>query len=103
MFLLVAVPEDPVRELGAAVNDHVVAQTFDFQSPTVSRVEQVHFQDDQFNADLTQVLGYLNFSSGKPDTKTLAALNRLYGRAVPGTPYEGLPAYLQSPPVASQI
>ncbi|MGN6545364.1 MAG: hypothetical protein ACTHK7_09980 [Aureliella sp.] len=61
----------------------------------MSCVEQVHFQDDQFNADLTQVLGYLNFSSGKPDTKTLAALNRLYARAVPGTPYEGLPAYLQ--------
>ncbi len=59
-------------------------------------VEQLHNQDDaQFNADLIQVLGYLNFSAGKPDIKTLAALNRLYGRAVPGTPYEGLPAYLQ--------
>lgn len=54
------------------------------------------WQDDaQFNADLTQVLGYLNFSAGKPDAKTLSALNRLYGRAVPRTPFEGLPAYLQ--------
>lgn len=76
-------------------NDHVETQTSEFELPTVSRLEQVHFQDDQFNADLTQVLGYLNFSAGKPDIKTLAALNRLYGRAVPGTPYEGLPAYLQ--------
>lgn len=57
---------------------------------------QVQFPDDaRFQADLTQVLGYLNFSSGKPDTKTLSALNRLYELAVPGTPYEGLPAYLQ--------
>ncbi len=39
--------------------------------------------------------GYLNFSAGKPDIKTLAALNRLYGRAVPRTPFEGLPAYIQ--------
>lgn len=59
-------------------------------------VEQQQPPDDaKFNGDLTQVLGYLNFSSGKPDIKTLSALNRLYGRAVPGTPYEGLPAYLQ--------
>ncbi|MCC6510420.1 MAG: hypothetical protein IT423_15060 [Pirellulaceae bacterium] len=63
---------------------------------TVTGVAQVQLQDDaQFNADLTQVLGYLNFSSGKPDPKTLSALNRLYGRAVPRTPFEGLPAYLQ--------
>lgn len=59
-------------------------------------MERVLPQDDaEFLADVTQVLGYLNFSSGKSDGKTLGALNRLYGRAVPGTPYEGLPAYLQ--------
>ena len=58
-------------------------------------LEQPWQDDAQFNADLTQVLGYLNFSAGKPDTKTLSALNRLYGRAVPRTPFEGLPAYLQ--------
>ncbi len=63
--------------------------------PPVSAVEPLQPSDQSFQADLTQVLGYLNFSSGKPDLKTLAALNRLYGRAVPGTPYEGLPAYLQ--------
>lgn len=45
--------------------------------------------------DLRQVLGFLNFSSGKIDFKTLAALNRLYARAVPTTPFEGLPAWLQ--------
>ncbi len=58
-------------------------------------LEQPWQDDVQFNADLTQVLGYLNFSAGKPDPKTLSALNRLYGRAVPRTPFEGLPAYLQ--------
>ena len=58
-------------------------------------LEQPWQDDAQFNADLTQVLGYLNFSAGKPDSKTLSALNRLYGRAVPRTPFEGLPAYLQ--------
>ncbi len=58
-------------------------------------LEQPWQDDAQFNADLTQVLGYLNFSAGKPDNKTLSALNRLYGRAVPRTPFEGLPAYLQ--------
>lgn len=58
-------------------------------------LEQPSQDDAQFNADLTQVLGYLNFSAGKPDPKTLSALNRLYGRAVPRTPFEGLPAYLQ--------
>ncbi len=45
--------------------------------------------------DLKQVLGYLNFSSGKIDPKTLAALNRIYSRAVPTSPFEGLPAWLQ--------
>jgi hypothetical protein len=45
--------------------------------------------------DLVQVLGYLNFSSGQPESKTLAALNRIYARALPGGPYEGMPAWLQ--------
>ena len=49
--------------------------------------------------DLAHVLGYLNFSSGKSDPKSLAALNRLYGLAlagVPGqySPYAGLPPWL---------
>jgi hypothetical protein len=62
----------------------------------MTSVEQVLPQDDpQFNADLRQVLGYLNFSSGKSELKTLQALNRLYAHALPGSPYEGLPAYLQ--------
>lgn len=50
---------------------------------------------DTLTEDLRQVLGWLNFSSGKIDLKTLAALNRLYARAVPAGPYEGLPAWLQ--------
>jgi hypothetical protein len=49
--------------------------------------------------DLAHVLGYLNFSSGKSDPKSLAALNRLYGWALAGapkqySPYAGLPAWL---------
>ncbi len=49
--------------------------------------------------DLVQVLGYMNFSSGKPDGKTLGALNRLYGwaiagNAIPGRPFAGMPAWL---------
>ena len=49
--------------------------------------------------DLAHVLGYLNFSSGKSDPKSLAALNRLYGLALAGTPgqitpYAGLPPWL---------
>lgn len=51
--------------------------------------------DLSFEADLAQVLGYLNFSAGKPDPKTLGALNRIYSRALPGGPYAGLPAWLQ--------
>jgi hypothetical protein len=49
--------------------------------------------------DLSQVLGYLNFSSGKPDSKFLSALNRLYDQALRGSagqysPYTGLPPWL---------
>lgn len=49
--------------------------------------------------DLVHVLGYLNFSSGKSDPRSLAALNRLYGWAVAGSPqkyspYAGLPPWL---------
>lgn len=50
---------------------------------------------DSLNSDLVQVLGYLNFSSGKAELKTLAALNRIYSHALPGGPYEGMPAWLQ--------
>lgn len=45
--------------------------------------------------DLVQILGYLNFSTGKIDPKTLAALNRIYSAAMPGSPFEGMPAWLQ--------
>lgn len=45
--------------------------------------------------DLVQILGYLNFSSGHPESKTLSALNRIYEGALPGGPYEGMPAWLQ--------
>lgn len=47
------------------------------------------------DADLVQVLGYLNFSSGQAELKTLAALNRIYEQALPGGPFEGMPAWLQ--------
>lgn len=60
------------------------------------RVDRPYCADDlELEADLAQVLGYLNFSAGKPDAKTLAALNRVYARALPGGPYTGLPAWLQ--------
>ncbi len=54
---------------------------------------------DGRDEDLVHVLGYLNFSSGKSDPKSLAALNRLYGLALAGTPgqyspYAGLPPWL---------
>ncbi len=52
-------------------------------------------EDDPKTLDLVQVLGYLNFSSGKPDPKTLCSLNRLYAAALPGSPYAGMPAWLQ--------
>ncbi len=50
---------------------------------------------ESIDAELVQVLGYLNFSSGKVDPKTLAALNRIYAHALPGGPFEGMPAWLQ--------
>ena len=60
------------------------------------RVDERHDDnEDQFDQDLVQILGYLNFSSGAVDLKTVAALNRVYGRAVPGGPFEGMPAWLQ--------
>ena len=48
--------------------------------------------------DLNQVLGYLNFSSGKSDLKFLSALNRLYLSALDGgdrSVYAGMPAWLK--------
>jgi hypothetical protein len=49
--------------------------------------------------DPLQVLGYLNFSSGKSDPKFLTKMNRIYGRALVGpsgqsSPYAGLPPWL---------
>ena len=47
--------------------------------------------------DLNQVLGYLNFSSGKSDLKFLSALNRLYLSALDGghrSVDAGMPAWL---------
>ena len=49
--------------------------------------------------DLVQVLGYLHFSSGNPDPRSLQAFNRLYGWALAGgpystSPYAGMPAWL---------
>lgn len=59
-------------------------------------VENSHRKEDDWRTeDLVQVLGYLNFSSGKTDYKTLQALNRLYRAALAGNPYEGMPAWLQ--------
>ena len=47
------------------------------------------------SADLTQLLGYMNFSAGRMDPAALAAINRLYADALLGNPYEGMPAWLQ--------
>ncbi|XZE33429.1 hypothetical protein SH501x_004213 [Pirellulaceae bacterium SH501] len=54
---------------------------------------------DRRDEDLVHVLGYLNFSSGKSDPKSLAALNRLYSLAVAGAPeqfkpFTGLPPWM---------
>ena len=51
-----------------------------------------------YTEDLSRVLGYLNFSSGKPDCKFLTALNRLYREALQGedkSPFAGLPAWMK--------
>ena len=64
--------------------------------PDVVRVDRPNCAEDlELEANLAQVLGYLNFSAGKPDAKTLGALNRIYAHALPGGPYRGLPAWLQ--------
>lgn len=49
----------------------------------------------ELSANLMQVLGYLNFSTGPIDHKTLAAMNQIYSAALPGGPFEGMPAWLQ--------
>ncbi len=64
------------------------------------RVDRPNCADDKaLEADLAQVLGYLNFSAGKPDAKTLGALNRIYARALPESPpespYAGMPPWVQ--------
>ncbi len=43
---------------------------------------------------LQQVVGYLNYSGGTSDPKTLAAWNTLYATAVRGKPLSGPPAWL---------
>ena len=43
---------------------------------------------------LHQVVGYLNFSGGTSDPKTLAAWNTMYAAAVQGKPLSGPPAWL---------
>lgn len=43
---------------------------------------------------LHQVVSYLNFSSGTPDPKTLAAWNHLFAEASEGQPLAGPPAWL---------
>jgi hypothetical protein len=52
-------------------------------------------KDCDRNEELTQLLGYMNFSSGPMDARILAASNRLYADAITGNPFEGLPAWLQ--------
>lgn len=55
----------------------------------------VRRNDSDRMEDLTQLLGYMNFSTGSMDAPVLAAINRLYEDAISGNPYEGLPAWLQ--------
>lgn len=43
---------------------------------------------------ITQVVGYLNFSSGNSDPATLANLNFLHGMAAAGDPFSGMPPWL---------
>ena len=48
--------------------------------------------------DLNQILGYLNFSSGKSDPRFLSSMNRLYAAAIAGgdaSVFAGLPAWLK--------
>lgn len=43
---------------------------------------------------ITQVVGYVNFSSGNSDPATLANLNHLHGLAAAGDPFSGMPPWL---------
>jgi hypothetical protein len=52
-------------------------------------------EDFDRNEDLTQLLGYMNFSSGLMDASLLGAINRVYSDALPGNPFEGMPGWLQ--------
>ncbi|MBX3423321.1 MAG: hypothetical protein KF752_17315 [Pirellulaceae bacterium] len=51
--------------------------------------------DTQRGEDLTQLLGYMNFSSSTMDAALLSACNRIYADALPGNPYAGMPAWLK--------
>lgn len=52
--------------------------------------------DSVLGEDLVQLLGYMNFSSGKMEAPLLAAINRVYADALPSrNPYQGMPSWLQ--------
>ncbi len=61
----------------------------------VGLLDQMRRNDSDRNEDLTQTLGYINFSSSGMDAPVLAAINRLYADALADNPFEGLPAWLQ--------
>ena len=69
----------------------------DERAAGADRPEAVLMESERIE-DLNQVLGYLNFSSGKSDLKFLSALNRLYLSALDGgdrSVYAGMPAWLK--------
>lgn len=81
----------PLRDIPSAFNDRCWSK----QSGNIRVDERSCDDKNTLTDDLRQVLGYLNFSAGKIDLKTLASLNRMYAAAVPTTPFEGMPAWLQ--------
>lgn len=57
----------------------------------------------ELDSELDRVLGYLNFSSGKPDPKFLAAMNRLYAKAIEGGDFaQSSPAPQSQPTTQTQ-
>ncbi len=53
--------------------------------------------DSELGEDIVQLLGYMNFSSGKMESPLLAAVNRIYADALPSqNPYQGMPSWLQT-------
>jgi hypothetical protein len=52
--------------------------------------------DSELGEDIVQLLGYMNFSSGKMESPLLAAVNRIYADALPSqNPFQGMPSWLQ--------